>query len=188
VKHSLPSCLAMASCLALASACGPSATPPVQSAPSTAPPPADETAPAPLVYSKFTDPLFLALGEERNAFGRRTLARLWVVVANTDPPSEAQKARLEEATRAVADADRAVAAQTNVCEAGVDVALERAVETKKNLEQRYLATVEQGGETSTEARSLDAQVHFLRDEVEALQALAEPCPKAMFDGPPEDAR
>jgi hypothetical protein len=188
VKHSLPSCLAVACCLALASACGPSATPAVQSAPSTAAPPTDDAAPAPLVYSKFTDPLFLALGEERNAFGRRTLARLWVVVANTDPPSDAQKARLEEATRAVADADRAVDAQTNACEARVDIALERAVETKKKLEQRYLDTVEQGGETSAEARSLDAQVHFLRDEVEALQALADPCPKAMFDGPPEDAR
>jgi hypothetical protein len=180
--------LAVASCLALASACGPSATTPAQSPPSAAPTPTHEEAPAPLVYSKFTDPLFLALGEERNAFGRRTLARLWVVVANTDPPSDAQKARLEEATRAVADADRAVAAQTNVCEARVDVALERAIETKKTLEQRYLDTVEQGGEASSEARSLDAQVHFLRDEVEALQALAEPCPKAMFDGPPEDAR
>lgn len=137
----------------------------------------------PLVYSKFTDPLYLAYSDEQNVFGRRTLARLWVAVAKTDPPGSAQAARLAEATEALATTDRAVAAQSNVCEARVDVALERAIVTKNQLEQQYLQVGEQGGEESATAKRLDAQVHILRDEIEALRALAEPCPKSMFDEP-----
>ncbi|OQB16481.1 MAG: hypothetical protein BWY17_01632 [Deltaproteobacteria bacterium ADurb.Bin207] len=170
----------------LAVACGPSASTTSPATPST--PTATEEQPPTVVYSKFTDPLFLALGEEKNVFGRRTLARLWVVASNFDPPGPAQQARLQEAQRAVDEAEHAVGAQTDVCEAGVSVAVVRAIETKKQVEQRYLSTVEQGGEACPQARSLDAQVHFLRDEIEALQELAQPCPPQMFDDPPEESR
>lgn len=134
-----------------------------------------------LVYSKFTDPLFLAYGEEQNVFGRRTLARLWVATAGLDVPGDAQRARLQEAQRALDNSDRAVAAQADPCEARVDIALDRAMGTKNQLEQQYLDVVEAEGEQSLAAQRLDAQVHVLRDEVEALRVLAEPCPKPMFD-------
>jgi hypothetical protein len=135
------------------------------------------------VYSKFTDPLYLAFSDEQNVFGRRTLARLWVAVAETDPPSNAQKARLEEASAALTQSERAVSAQNDACEARVDVALERAEVTKNQLEQQYLDVAEKQGEQSLNAKRLDAQVHLLIDEIESLRKLAEPCPKPMFDQP-----
>ena len=136
-----------------------------------------------MVYSKFTDPLYLAYSDEQNVYGKRTLARLWVAVAQSDPPGDAQKTRLQMATEALAKCDRAVAAQPDPCEAGVTVALERAIQTKNQLEQQYLEVSEQGGADSLTAKRLDTQVHFLRDEIEALRELAESCPKPMFDSP-----
>lgn len=129
----------------------------------------------PLVYSKYTDPLFLAHGEEQNVFGRRTLARLWVAVASTDPAGEAQAARMREAQKALEETEHAVSLQTNACDARVDIALERAISTKNRLEQQYLETVERQGEHGSDAIGLDAQIHVLRDEVEVLTELAEPC-------------
>lgn len=160
--------------------CGASAPPPVQ-APATAPTAPEEEVDGTMVYSKFTDPLYLAWGEEQNVFGRRTLARLWVTTAGLDAPGDAQKARLQEAQRALDQAERAVSAQADPCQAGVSLALDRATGTKNQLEQQYLDVVEAEGESSASALRLDAQVHVLRDEVEALRILAEPCPKPMFD-------
>ncbi len=165
--------------------CGPAAPAPTAPAPVQAASDAPPEPGPPLVYSKFTDPLYLAYSDEQNVFGRRTLARLWVAVARTDPPSPAQEARLATATEALDKSDRAVASQPDPCEARVDVALERAMQTKNQLEQQYLEAVEQGGEEGLTARRLDTQVHLLRDEIEALRALAEPCPKEMFDRPDE---
>jgi hypothetical protein len=168
---------------AVLSACGPAA--PAPSTPHPVATASDKPAESepPLVYSKFTDPLYLAYSDEQNVFGRRTLARLWVAVAKTDPSGNAQAARLAEASQALEATDRAVAAQSNVCEAHVDIALERAIITKNQLEQQYLQVSEQGDEDSLSAKRLDAQVHILRDEIEALRVLAEPCPKPMFDDP-----
>lgn len=166
-------------CLA---ACGPATPAPatVRTPAKAQEQPAAEPDP-PLVYSKFTDPLYLAFSDEQNVFGRRTLARLWVTAAESDPPSDARAARLQEARQALERAERAVAAQPDACEARVDIAMERAMATKNHIEQQYLRLMEQGAEDSPEARSLDAQVHLLRDEIEALRSLAEPCPKEMFD-------
>ncbi|MFW5740280.1 MAG: hypothetical protein ACOC1F_07935 [Myxococcota bacterium] len=162
-------------------------------APASAPPPTAETPPPaaahaddqepPLLYSKFTDPLYLAFSDEQNVYGRRTLARLWVAVASTDPPSDAQESRLATASEALERTERAAAAQPDPCEAGVTTALERAIQTKNRLEQQYLDVTEQAGESSPTAKRLDAQVHLLRDEIEALRALSEPCPTPMFDQP-----
>jgi len=88
----------------------------------------------------------------------------------------------------VEEAGNAAEAIADVCGSGVDVALDRASHTKNKIEHQYLLVVEKQGEASREAQSLDAQVHFLRDEIEALQLLAEPCPKRMFDGPREESR
>lgn len=170
-------------CAVLCAACGTATPPPAPAAPPPTAPDAPAESEPPMVYSKFTDPLFLAYSDEQNVYGRRTLARLWVAVARTDPPGDAQQTRLNTATEALVQSERAAAAQPDACEAGVTVALERAVQTKNQLEQQYLEVTEQAGAESSAAQRLDAQVHFLRDEIEALRELADPCPKPMFDRP-----
>lgn len=138
-----------------------------------------------VVYSKFTDPYYLAHNDERNVYGRRTLARLWTVVATHDAPGAGRDARLSEANTALAAAEQSVAAQNDPCAAHVTEAVERAEATKAQIERTYLQITQDGGEQSQEAQSLDAQVHLLRDEIEELRTLSEPCPKQMFDAPPE---
>ena len=180
MKRTQLASMMIAACAALAGGCG--SSPPVPQAPSAAPASQTEEAALVLVYSKHTDPLYLVLDGERNVFGRRTLARLWVVAAQNDPPSDAQVERLAEASRAKAQAEEAAGAESDACNAGVRVAMDRASRTKMQLERRYLSALEQYGESSFEARSLDAQVHFLRDETEELRVLSEPCPPVLFEG------
>jgi hypothetical protein len=172
--------------LALGLTIGCSATPPPELAapPATMPPPSAEPSNE-VAYSKFTDSYYLTHANERNVYGRRTLARLWVLVATGDTPGAAREARLSEANAALAAAERAVAAQNDPCAAHVAEALERAEATKAQLERQYLQLSQDSGEPSPEAQSLDAQVHLLRDEIEELRTLSEPCPKPLFDAPPE---
>ncbi|MCU0691334.1 MAG: hypothetical protein MUF54_08030 [Polyangiaceae bacterium] len=161
------------------SACAP---PPAPSTPAAAPPPDATPQPAePVAYSRYTDPMFLAVGEERNVYGRRTLARLWVLDAEMDPTSEAQQQRLGLARETLAKADEAIAVQTDPCIAHVKAALKRAQATKQQLERSYLAIPEQQAQ-SNEARRLDAQIHMMRDELEQLESLAAQCPNQMYQG------
>ncbi len=161
----------VASCSA---APAPAAVAPAASA-STAPAPSD-----PGAYSPYADPLFLTLQSERNPYIRRLLALLWVGEARGDPPGAARDARQKQAVQALSEAEAAVASQRDPCQAGVQAALDRANADKGRLERRYLTVSEAMGESSTEARTLDTQIHVLRDVIDELGVLARPCPAVLF--------
>lgn len=165
---------------AVVSACG-AAAPPPPSAPAPAQPsPVAQPAQAPVAYSPYADPGYLQVQNEKNAYSRRILAMLWVASATADPPGPARDARQKQAAQALSEAEAAVAQQGDPCQAGVLAALERATADKSRLEQRYLVVSEATGESSDDAKLIDAQVHVLRDAMEELGALAKPCPPPMF--------
>ena len=144
-------------------------------------------------YSKYTDPLYLVFDNERTLYSRMLFARLWVHAAKSDladgsrsdgsgaSSTEARVERLDEASRALASAEAALAEVTDACAAGVVGAVSRGSAMKRALERRYLAEVEREGELGVEARVLDVQIHCLRDELEPLRELARLCPIGMYD-------
>ena len=159
---------------------------PTATAPSATAP--DQEATATSGYSKFGDPYFLFYDTEDNVFARRIRARAWVLAANHDPEGEARQERLAQANQAVEEAERAVASESDMCAARVDKAVRWAEGAKMGYERQYLRVVAEEGENSAEARLVDALVHLLRDEVVALQKLAETCPKRMYDDASEETK
>lgn len=177
-----PACL----CASLA-ACG--APPPAQSPQPAAPTASAAPAAAPdAAYSPYTDPSYLSQQNEKNVYTRRTLALLWVASAKADPPGAIRDAREKLAAQALSDAEAAVATQGDPCKAGVTAALERATADKGRLERQYLVVSEAQGETSDMAETIDAQVHILRDAMDELGVLAQPCPPSMFPESDDEPR
>ncbi len=164
-------------------ACGGAPVRPVTPAPATSTPVA--TAPA-LQYVPVTDPMFLQYEHETNVYYRRILAKMWVGSAGLDDPGDVQRARLGEATRALAEAERAALAPNDPCAAGIAAALSRADATKRRLERQYLQLSESGSLDNAESKLVDLQIHVLRDEVEALQPMSGACPPGLY--PDADAQ
>ena len=119
--------------------------------------------------------MFLAYEDTSNVYERRTVARLWVLVVAKSPDEPGHEERRQLAQDALERATDAVDAQTDPCVAGVVQALQRAKSTKNTLEQRYLDVTASAGEQSRDARLIDDQVHLLRDEIQLLDRIAEPC-------------
>jgi len=124
--------------------------------------------------------MYLTLEGESNVYAKRSIARHWVVVAQLDAPGESREVRIAEAERAQEQMEIAVKGVSDVCAARVDIAVEKGERAKQALERAYLRVVEEQGDATVEARGLDSQVHFWRDEVHLLQLLAEPCPARMY--------
>jgi len=136
-------------------------------------------------YSRFTDPYYLTFDAEANPFARRSLAKLWVLSATSEAPGDRRVVRIEEAEKALGEAENVVKGllrgEAGPCVVGVDVGLERVGQMKATLERRYLAVSDPGLQ-----EALDAEVHLLRDETAEYEAVVERCPKRMFDGPKEE--
>lgn len=120
--------------------------------------------------------MFLTFDAEKNPYSRRTIAKLWVAAAEV----EALPERMQAAKEALEQAEAEVGQVADACQAGAVQARDRADSTKTSLEQQFL----QAGEGNPTARTLDAQIHVLRDELESLSDLARPCQRAIFEQPP----
>lgn len=154
-----------------AMACAPSvrpkpSLPPASSSPAKAP----DSAPI-ITYDRAIDPLARAFDAEQNIFYQRAIARMWLASASFE--ESPGHPRIAAATLAMQTAE---SKQPQGCDDPLlEAALSRVEEQKSSLERRYLEMTDRMGEDHRECRSLDAQIHALRDDLGALEAQAHPC-------------